>query len=338
MSTLENSLPVLHTVSAMRQFRSTLPEPVALVPTMGMLHRGHMSLIRLAARRALSVVVSVYVNPTQLTSVEEQGAYPVNLDDDVQRLQHLKGELCRERQGHEDTVLVVFAPTDQEMYPHGTDLRQRFCSHVVISPELTRVLEGEDHPTHFLGVGTVCLKLFNMVRPQLAVFGEKDYQQTVVIKRLVEEFLLGLEVVVAPTIREADGLAVSSRNAFLGLERRAVAAVLHRALKAGIATYQAGQCRREAILEACRGEILRERERQSSRDPSDQVTFEVIYFGLSDRQTLEDVEEVNVTRGALLSGAMQMLPFEVMARSNSTQPHDWVSDRASVRLIDSLVL
>lgn len=316
----------------MRRFRSTLAEPVALVPTMGMLHQGHASLVRLAARRASSVIVSVYVNPTQL-ALGEQRAYPVNLVEDVGMLQRLQEELCQEDQGY-GTIKAVFAPTDQDMYPHGTDLWGGCCSHVVTSPRLTRGLEGKGQATHFVGVGTICLKLFNVVTPQLAVFGEKDYQQTIVVRRLAEELLLKVEIVVGTTIRDADGLAVSSRNVFLGPERRGVAVVLWKALKAGAAMYQSGQCQRRTILAACKEEVLREQDRQNLRDLSDRVNFDLVYFGLNHLQTLEDIEEVEVAEGALLSGAIQMLPYERIKCLEDVQ----VSDRMSVRLIDSLVL
>ena len=317
----------------MRAFRSTLPKPVALVPTMGMLHRGHMALARLAAQRALSVIVSIYVNPTQLAPGEQQ-AYPSTLDQDLGMLQCLNEELRQKGPGH-GRIAAVFAPTDEEMYPQSTDLQGGRCSHVVVSPVLARRLEGNGQPGHFVGVATVCLKLFNVVMPQVAVFGEKDYQQTMVVRRLAEDFLLDVEVVMAETVREADGLAVSSRNVYLGSRRREVAIVLWRALRAGAAVYQSGHRQETEILGACAEETSKEQERQNRMKDSDRVQFEVLYFQLSDRRTLDDLEAVDDTEGALLSGAIEMLPLDTQTESEDAGSGN---SKKSIRLIDSVFL
>ena len=323
----------------MRQFRAALSGPVALVPTMGMLHQGHMSLIRLATRKATSVIVSLYVNPTQLAPSEEGGSYHSSfLRQDIQMLQREEASLQQQQQQKnkgQGCIKAIFIPTDQEMYPRSTDLTSGLCSLVTVSPSLTDRLEGRNRPAHFIGVATVCLKLFILVMPQVVVFGEKDYQQTVVVRTLVEEFLLDIEVVVAETVRESDGLAISSRNVFLGMRRREVAVVLWRALRAAAQVYHGVERQRKAILAACGEEASKEQERQVQLKKCGRVRFEVLYFGLSDRETLEDVEEVDSAKGALLSGAIQMLPVE---RDGLLDDVDSSDGSMPIRLIDSLVL
>jgi len=189
--------------------------PLALVPTMGALHEGHASLIRVARERAGHgpVVVSVFVNPLQFGAGEDLDRYPRTLEADL--------EVCA-REG----VDIVFAPSVEEVYPGGDPL-------VTVEPGPgATILEGKTRPGHFRGVLTVVAKLFGLVRPDVAVFGEKDYQQLSLIRRMVADLCLGIEVVGAPTQREADGLALSSRNRFLSPEEREEAVVLSRALAA----------------------------------------------------------------------------------------------------------
>ena len=187
--------------------------PVALVPTMGALHEGHASLLREARSRGGVVVASVFVNPLQFGAGEDLDRYPRTLDEDL--------ALC-EREG----VDLVFAPAVEEVYPGWPEQPQ-----VTVEPgPLATVLEGRTRPGHFRGVLTVVAKLFGLVRPDLAVFGQKDYQQLVLVRRMVEDLCLGVEVVGAETVREADGLALSSRNRYLDADQRAEAAVLSRAL------------------------------------------------------------------------------------------------------------
>jgi pantoate--beta-alanine ligase len=189
--------------------------PVVLVPTMGALHEGHASLMRLARERAGSgaVVASVFVNPLQFGPGEDLDRYPRTLDADR--------ELCA-REG----VDIVFAPGVDEVYPGGEP-------QVTVRPgPLGKLLEGKARPGHFRGVLTVVAKLFGLVRPDAAVLGEKDYQQLVLVRRMVLDLNMGVEVVGAPTVREADGLALSSRNRYLDTEQRLAAAALSRALRA----------------------------------------------------------------------------------------------------------
>lgn len=191
---------------------------VGFVPTMGYLHEGHLSLAREARRRVGQtglVVVSIYVNPTQFAPTEDLSRYPRDLKRDLQ--------LCRET-----GVDVVFAPPDAAMYP-GRDTG-RYSTYVV-EEQLSRNMEGASRPTHFRGVTTVVAKLFNLVQPDVAVFGAKDWQQAAIIKRMVADLNFPVRIVVAPTVREADGVAMSSRNKYLAGEVRPQATVLSRAIK-----------------------------------------------------------------------------------------------------------
>jgi pantoate--beta-alanine ligase len=183
---------------------------VALVPTMGFLHEGHLSLIRWAAGQADEVVVSIFVNPTQFGPSEDFAAYPRDMERDL--------ALCREA-----GTRIVFAPEVGDMYPAGFQT-------VVSVTELSRPLCGAARPGHFDGVATVVTKLFTIVRPHLAVFGEKDFQQLQVIRRFTADLNLAVEIVGRPTVREPDGLAMSSRNKYLTPEERPAALTLSRAL------------------------------------------------------------------------------------------------------------
>ncbi|GAB2971633.1 pantoate--beta-alanine ligase [Nocardioides montaniterrae] len=199
----------------------TRATPVALVPTMGALHDGHASLMRLARARAgegATLVVSLFVNPLQFGPDEDFDRYPRTEDADL--------EVCT-REG----VDIVFAPSVEEMYPTGVP-HAATADPVTVDPGTTAtILEGASRPGHFRGVLTVVAKLFGIVRPDLAVFGEKDYQQLALIRRLVDDLCLRVEVIGAPTDREDDGLARSSRNRYLDDEQRLLAATLSRALR-----------------------------------------------------------------------------------------------------------
>jgi pantoate--beta-alanine ligase len=192
--------------------------PVGLVPTMGYLHEGHLSLVK-QARRAVGasgqVVVSIYVNPTQFSPTEDLSRYPRDFAGDTKR--------CRAA-----GVDVVFAPSDEEMYPKDEGAP---FSTFVVEEQLTRVMEGASRPAHFRGVATVVAKLFNLVRPAVAVFGAKDYQQAAVVKRMVRDLNFPLRLIIAPTTREPDGLAMSSRNRYLEGVRRSQATVLWRSIQ-----------------------------------------------------------------------------------------------------------
>jgi len=187
---------------------------IGFVPTMGYLHEGHLTLVRSAKKQADIVIVSIFVNPLQFGPKEDFSRYPRDLERDLALLQ-------------EEGVNCVFAPTAEEMYPEG------FSTFVEVSGELTEVMCGKSRPGHFKGVATVVTKLFNIVTPDLAFFGQKDAQQLFIIEKLVRDLNLNVEIVRVPTRREEDGLAMSSRNTYLSPEERKAATILYRALKRG---------------------------------------------------------------------------------------------------------
>ena len=229
---------VANTRAELKGARDKLAGPVVLVPTMGALHDGHRALLRRARELAGpggAVAVSIFVNPLQFGPSEDLDKYPRTLDQDL--------AACEQEQ-----VDLVFAPSAREMYPE----RQL----VMVDPgPAGEILEGEFRPGFFHGVLTVVLKLFSLVRPDIAVFGQKDAQQLALVRAMVADFALGVEVEAVPTVRAADGLALSSRNKYLSADERAVAPVLHRALAAGAAAAPAGPA---AVLAAAR-EALDER-------------------------------------------------------------------------------
>ncbi|WP_091929484.1 pantoate--beta-alanine ligase [Blastococcus sp. DSM 46786] len=221
---------VAGSAAELRRLVAALPGPIALVPTMGALHEGHRTLVRAARERAGGVVVSVFVNPTQFGPGEDLDRYPRTWGADLAALA-------------EEGADVVFHPPVEEVYPPGG-------AGVTVDPgPLGSVLEGAVRPGHFAGVLTVVATLFGLVRPDLALFGEKDYQQLTLIRAMARELALGVEVVGIPTVREDDGLALSSRNRYLSPEQRARAATLHRALRAGA---DAGPQGPDAVLAAAR--------------------------------------------------------------------------------------
>ena len=228
--TVATAPAVAETAPDLRRLRDALPGPVALVPTMGALHEGHRSLVRAARERGGSVVVSVFVNPTQFGPGEDFDRYPRTWDADLAALA-------------EEGADLVFHPPVDEVYPPG-------ALGVTVHPgPLGDVLEGAVRPGHFAGVLTVVAKLFGLVQPDVAVFGEKDYQQLTLIRAMARELALGVEVVGAPTVREDDGMALSSRNRYLTPEQRSAAAALSAALRAGAA---AGPHGADAVLAAAR--------------------------------------------------------------------------------------
>ncbi|KAL8883841.1 MAG: hypothetical protein Q9215_007980 [Flavoplaca cf. flavocitrina] len=300
---------------------------------MGMLHDGHLSLIRLAAQQPSSIFVSIYANPSQLTVQEGKHSYPSTLDSDLALLVALNERL---RSNGSGTVRAVFAPTDQEMYPFSPpdDIPHGLGSFVNILP-ITSILEGAGRPSHFIGVATVCLKLFNAVNPDKVYFGEKDYQQTVLIKRLVQDFLLDIEVVIGDTIREADGMALSSRNVFLGTRRRAVATVLISALNAARNAYEGGIVERDELLSLCKQEVEEEQVKQGRLLEAQRVDLKIIYFELADQGSMTPIGTVDAGRGAVICGAIQFLPLEVLAYGEDGGRQD---GNDTVRLIDSVLL
>lgn len=218
--------------------RAELPTPVGFVPTMGYLHDGHLALVRRARAACASVVVSIFVNPTQFGPSEDLAAYPRDLDGDLAKLEA-------------EQVDLVWLPTPDVMYPAG------FQTWITVDA-VTKPLEGAARPGHFRGVATVVAKLFNGVLPHRAYFGQKDAQQAVVIKRMTRDLNFAIEIVVCPTVREPDGLAMSSRNAYLNPDQRRAATVLYRALRAAERAFQDASRDAEALRRTMRQVISAE--------------------------------------------------------------------------------
>ena len=231
-------MEILTTVSATRRFIAAHKQQgktVGLVPTMGYLHQGHLSLVEGARKDNDVVVVSIFVNPTQFGPQEDLDRYPRDMEKDRNS--------C-----HQAGVDAIFMPSAAEMYQPGFDTWVQVGS-------VTETLCGASRPGHFRGVATVVTKLFNIVQPHRAYFGLKDFQQAVVIKKMVQDLNMPVEIVALPTVREEDGLAVSSRNEYLTPKERAQARVLYRALRAGKELILAGECQAQAIRKAMEDEI-----------------------------------------------------------------------------------
>lgn len=228
---------------------------IGFVPTMGFLHEGHLSLIRQAKKQSDVVVVSIYVNPTQFAPGEDLEKYPRDFDRD--------SELCRK-----EGVNVIFYPSDKAMYSpnHRT---------YVVSEEISVILCGRSRPTHFRGVTTIVSKLFNIVMPDSAVFGQKDFQQSVIIRKMVEDLNFNVKIVVSPIVREADGLAMSSRNKYLSETQRREAVMLYQSLKLAEREYTAGNRNSAAIIAKMRDFL------------SSASTIKIDYIEMADAETLE---------------------------------------------------
>jgi pantoate--beta-alanine ligase len=214
-------MQVLKTIAELSRWRAVAPPSVGFVPTMGYLHEGHLSLVRRARAGNDSAVVSIFVNPTQFGPHEDFQHYPRDLNRDFALLEAAQ-------------VDAVFTPEADEIYPEG-------ASTMVEVGALSNILEGASRPGHFRGVATVVCKLFHLVQPDIAYFGEKDYQQLRVIQRMVHDLRMAIEVVGCPTIREPDGLAMSSRNVYLSPPERQAAAALSRALSRAERLFKEGE-------------------------------------------------------------------------------------------------
>lgn len=233
---------------------------VGLVPTMGALHAGHLSLIEAARQTNDVVVASIFVNPIQFNNPQDLAVYPRTLAADSRLLQ-------------EAGCSAVFAPSEAEMYPQPTQLRFDFGN-------LERVLEGTYRPGHFNGVGVVVSKLFHMVQPDTAYFGQKDLQQCLVIRRLVRDLSFALDLYICPTVREADGLAMSSRNRNLSPEHRKQAAFIHQNLQQAQA----------ALLGGDTPETIRQRVKRAF---DEHEAFDLEYFAVVETETLTDVQDLS---------------------------------------------
>lgn len=260
-------MQVAETIAEMKRLRSEIAGPVGFVPTMGYLHEGHISLVRRAREENASLVASIFVNPTQFAPNEDFEDYPRNTERDLAMLE-------------ESGTDVVFLPSAAEIYPEG------FSSWVEVG-KLTERLEGASRPTHFRGVTTVCNKLFNILEPDRAYFGQKDAQQALVIIKMVADLNMNLEIVVCPTIRELDGLAMSSRHVYLNPEQRQAAVSLYEAIKLAEELWSQGEKNagrlRQVVIDHIRQQPL----------------AEIEYVSIADMGTLEELE--TVTDSALLS-------------------------------------
>jgi len=261
---------IVSTLDELRSARLLLDGRLGLVPTMGYLHEGHISLARRAKAECDYVAVSIFVNPTQFGPNEDLAKYPRDLDRDLHLLE-------------DAGVDLVWTPTPEVMYPSG------FQTWVEVE-EMTRPLEGAQRPGHFRGVTTVVTKLFNAVQPSKAYFGQKDAQQAAVIRRMTEDLNFPIEIVVCPIVREPDGLAMSSRNVYLDPDQRKAATVLYRSLSAAKTAYEKGERNAEKLRQIMKTTIASE--------PLAQMQ----YVSCADYDTLQELEKV--TGKTLLSMAV----------------------------------
>ena len=260
------------TVAEMRAVRRDMAGDVGFVPTLGALHEGHLSLVRAAREQNEHTVASIFVNPTQFGAPDDFASYPRDPERDLALLR-------------EEGVDIVFLPESAEIYPAD-------ASTFVEVERITDTLEGEHRPGHFRGVATVVTKLFQIVQPQCAYFGQKDAQQLAVIRRLVRDLHFDIEIVAIPTVREPDGLAMSSRNALLSAGDRQAALVLSRALRRTEELFAAGERDGETLRAAMRGVIAIEPQAQ------------VDYVSVADTETLRELARVE--HAALASLAVRI--------------------------------
>ncbi len=253
-------MQVVTTIAEAASLHQALPRPLGFVPTMGYLHDGHLTLVRRARQECATVAVSIFVNPTQFGPQEDLSAYPRDMERDLRMLEP-------------EGVAWVFAPTPEAIYPRGFDTW-------VDVDALSRPLEGAHRPGHFRGVTTVVAKLFNIVRPDRAYFGEKDAQQLRVIRKMAKDLDMGIAIVPVPTVRERDGLAMSSRNVYLNLEERKAALCLYRSLQLAQRLYREGERDAEAIRRQVRELIQAE------------PLAHIEYASVADDETLEELTAI----------------------------------------------
>lgn len=265
-------MQVVGPIYELRALRRQLSGTVGFVPTMGYLHKGHLALVKRARVENSTVIVSIYVNPTQFSPREDFGTYPRELNRDL--------ELLRE-----EGVDIVFTPSDDEMYP------PEYGSWVDVG-EVTERLEGASRPGHFRGVATVVAKLFNIVQPNRAYLGQKDAQQVVVIKRMAADLNLAIDIVVVPTVRESDGLAISSRNIYLSPEERRAATILFKALTSARQSWQGGENDANKLR------------KQMTSLIEEEPLAQIDYVSVADAETLEELNVID--RPALASLAVSV--------------------------------
>ena len=267
---MSTQMMVVTTLQELETSRSLLDEPLGLVPTMGYLHKGHLSLVSRARAECRSVAVSIFVNPTQFGPAEDLAQYPRDLERDLRQLEAAGADM-------------VWIPTPEIMYPTG------YQTWVEVE-KVTQGLEGAQRPGHFRGVATVVSKLFNAVRPAKAYFGQKDAQQATVIRQMTRDLNFPIEIVVCPIVREADGLAMSSRNVYLSPGERRAATVLYRALNEAQAAYKGGERRADALRDVMQKTLAEE------------PLAKVQYVSCADYDTLRELDKV--TGKTLLSMAV----------------------------------
>ena len=263
-------MKTITTLPDLFQARAGLDGPVGLVPTMGYLHQGHISLVQAARKECRAVIASIFVNPTQFGPGEDLGTYPRNLPRDLALLEQAGADL-------------VWTPTAEVMYPPG------YQTWVTVD-EITQFLEGSKRPGHFKGVTTIVAKLFNATRPDRAYFGQKDAQQAAVIRRVVQDLNYPIDIVICPIVREPDGLALSSRNTYLDPQQRKAATVLNRALSAASQAFETGQRDPDAL-----------RQRMTSIIEAEPLA-KLQYVSCADPETLQEME--GPVNRALLSMAV----------------------------------
>ena len=280
---------IIERIEAMREWSEAerrAGRRVGFVPTMGFLHRGHISLVRDAKARGDRLVVSIFVNPTQFGPGEDFAAYPRDFESDCELLE-------------QEGVDALFYPSLGEMYPQGAQTR-------VEVEKLSLPLCGALRPGHFRGVATVVAKLFHIVQPHVAIFGEKDYQQLLVVRRLVRDLSMGIEIVGHPIVREPDGLAMSSRNAYLNTAERAAAVCLSRALCKAERLFKRGEESAEALVRSALAEL--------EKEPLAQVE----YVKLCDAESLDELERIDHPAVLALSvriGKARLIDNRILARS-----------------------
>ena len=265
-------MKVVRTIPEMKEARLALASPVGFVPTMGFLHEGHLSLVQNSKRDNISTAVSIFVNPTQFGPKDDFNRYPRDERRDLTMLEKAGAD-------------VVFLPSAQDMYPSGFNTWVDVLS-------ITERLEGAVRPGHFRGVATVCNKLFNIVRPDKAYFGQKDAQQLAVIKKMVSDFNMNLDVVAVSTLREADGLAMSSRNSYLNPKEREAAAILYKALCLGVKMIEGGEHDAE-VIKAAMSQLIQA-----------QPVAKIEYISIADTVSLQELEAVRSQ--ALVSMAVRI--------------------------------
>ncbi|RVX67574.1 hypothetical protein B0A52_08103 [Exophiala mesophila] len=339
-STSPDPFPVFRDVPSLRTLRKTMykdSKVVGFVPTMGALHEGHLSLVRAALKENTDVFVSIFINPTQFAAHEDLDSYPQTWKHDLEMLRQVEEEHnASAGPSNRSRIAGIFAPTVKVMYPTlppSSDISGD-GSFVTITP-LGRVLEGASRPIFFRGVATVCTKLFNVVQPDKVYFGQKDVQQSVLIRRMVKDFLIPTEVRVIPTSREPDGLAMSSRNVYLGERRREDVVVLSKALFAARDLYNSGVISTKKIRDAAFAVF---HEAASSKRGDGKLgghcRLEIDYIAVSDPDTMtmiRDNQKIDPSRGAVLSAAMLVLPLDHPKTLEELE-------QKQVRLIDNVIL